>query len=204
MNKDTLKFKNTLWLLWLKTVQLCLIRIIDRVLSTGGSGGSSPSPKRLSFLPPKSFLEKKLKLFQRSFLTTILGNQWRLLMSRNAIQPILNTIFSKLSGGACLRTPPEGLKKFFLAAAWLKNFFQDRLPPPKQKILDRTLIHSTHTPPPHPPAYIKLKSIRVNCKLLWYFSLVTSQVEAIKLYKLLNTAEKLKHNHRKKLFNWCN
>ena len=30
------------------------------------------------------------------------------------------------------------------------------------------------------------------------------QVETIKLYKLLNTAEKLKYNHSKKLFNWCN
>ena len=28
MNKDTLKFKNIFWLLWLKTVPLCLIRII--------------------------------------------------------------------------------------------------------------------------------------------------------------------------------
>ena len=28
MNKDTLKFKNTSWFLWLKNVSLCLIRII--------------------------------------------------------------------------------------------------------------------------------------------------------------------------------
>ena len=62
------------------------------------------------------------------------------------------------------------------------------------------IIHST----PLPPAYIKFRRIWVNCKLLWCFSLATSQVKAIKLYKLLNTAEKLKHNHRKKPFNWCN
>ena len=55
-------------------------------------------------------------------------------------QPILNTIFSKFSGGACPRTPLEGLKNFFLAAAWLKKFFSgSTLPSPKQKILDRTL-----------------------------------------------------------------
>ena len=45
-------------------------------------------------------------------------------------QLILNTIFqAKSSGGACPRTPLEGLTKFFLAAAWLQKFFQDRLPP---------------------------------------------------------------------------
>ena len=56
-------------------------------------------------------------------------------------QPILNTIFPKLYGEACPWNPLEGLKKFLLTNAWLKNFFQDRLPPPpKQKILDRTLL----------------------------------------------------------------
>ena len=59
--------------------------------------------------------------------------------------PILNTVFSKFSWGAKPRTPLEGLEKFFLAAAWLKNLFQDRLPPPpgQTKILDRTLQHSS-------------------------------------------------------------
>ena len=56
-------------------------------------------------------------------------------------QPILNTIFSKFSGGACLRTPLEGLKHFFSPPRGSKIFFWERLPP-KQKILDRTLaIH---------------------------------------------------------------
>ena len=57
-------------------------------------------------------------------------------------QPILNTIFPKFSGGACPRTPLEGLKNFFLAAALLKNFFKIYFPP-KQKILDRTLTPLT-------------------------------------------------------------
>ena len=61
-------------------------------------------------------------------------------------QPILNTIFSKCSGGACPRIPLEDLKKFFLTASWLKIFFQDRLPS-KQKILDRTLITICYWPP---------------------------------------------------------
>ena len=51
---------------------------------------------------------------------------------------ILNTIFSTFSGGACPGPPLEGLKKFFIATAWLKKIFQDWLPS-KQKILDRTL-----------------------------------------------------------------
>ena len=36
------------------------------------------------------------------------------------------------------------------------------------------------------------------------FSSDIAQAETIKLYKLLNTAEKLKYNHRKKSFNWRN
>ena len=55
-------------------------------------------------------------------------------MSRNAIsahpEHYLFTIF---------RTP-RSPNKFFLPAAWLQNFFGiDSPPPPKQKILDRTL-----------------------------------------------------------------
>ena len=60
----------------------------------------------------------------------------------------INTIFSKFSGGACPRTPLEGLQNFFLAAEWLKNFFQARLPPPPnnnltivgRKLLDKRLL----------------------------------------------------------------
>ena len=43
--------------------------------------------------------------------------------------------------------PPSSPKKFFLAAAWLKNFFQDRLPP-KQKVPDRTLAQLSLKLPP--------------------------------------------------------
>ena len=49
-------------------------------------------------------------------------------MSRNAISANPEQYLFK----------PEGLKKFFLAAALLQKIFWDRLPP-KQKILDRTL-----------------------------------------------------------------
>ena len=53
-----------------------------------------------------------------------------------------------------------------------------------------TVSYQDHTlPPPPPKAHMKFRSIWVNCKLLWYFSLATSKVVAIKLYKLLITAE---------------
>ena len=55
--------------------------------------------------------------------------------------------------------------------------------------------------PPPPPTSLKFISIRVNSKLL---SLATAQVVAIKLYKLLQTADKVKHNHVTKSFNRCN
>ena len=59
-------------------------------------------------------------------------------MSRNAISANPEHYIFKISQGSMLPDPPRRPKKFLLAAAWLKNFFQDRLPP-KQKILDRTL-----------------------------------------------------------------
>ena len=45
-------------------------------------------------------------------------------MSRNAISANCERYILKIS-----RDPPRRPKKIFLAAAWLKNFFQDRLPP---------------------------------------------------------------------------
>ena len=50
-------------------------------------------------------------------------------MSRNAISANLELYIFKIFLGSMLPDPLEGLKKFFLAAAWLKNVFQDRLPP---------------------------------------------------------------------------
>ena len=87
----------------------CKVGLISdtRVLSTtGGRGGKLP-PKRLSFPPQKkSFTENKLQLFQiKIFLTTILRNQWRLLMSRNAISANLEHYIFKLFGGAYPRPP---------------------------------------------------------------------------------------------------
>ena len=60
-------------------------------------------------------------------------------------QPILNTIFSKFSGGA--PDPLEGLKKVFSPPRGSKIFFRiDFLP--KQKILDRTLSSVSPLPLP--------------------------------------------------------
>ena len=57
-------------------------------------------------------------------------------------QPILNTIFSKFPGEACPWNPLEGLKKIFTCRRMAQNFFSGSTPPspPKQKILDRTLL----------------------------------------------------------------
>ena len=67
---------------------------------------------------------------------------------------------------------------------------------------------SSPHPPPPTPTYMKFRSPEVFESIAdyfdVYFSLATSQVVAVKLYKLLNTAERLKHNHRNKSFNWCN
>ena len=90
-------------------------------------------------------------------------------------QPILNTIFSKFSGGACPRTPLEGLKTFLLAAAWLKNFFRIDLPP-KQKILDRTLFHNNvNKNKRYLPLFTLFSFGLVPCCLyfLWFLSIAT-------------------------------
>ena len=54
-------------------------------------------------------------------------------MSRNAISANPEHYIFKIVRGRMSPDPLEGLKKFFLAAAWLKNFFQDRLLPPNKK-----------------------------------------------------------------------
>ena len=59
----------------------------------------------------------------------ILRNQWRLLMSRNAISANPEHYIFKIFQGSMPPDPLEGLKQFFLAVTWLKNFFQDQLPP---------------------------------------------------------------------------
>ena len=93
---------------------------LSRVLSTGGGGGGGEK------LPPQKFYSKKnLQLFQikiffdDDFKESTKGYQ----CPEMRFQPILNTIFSNFSGGACPRTALEGPQKNFLAAAWLKNFF---------------------------------------------------------------------------------
>ena len=63
----------------------------------------------------------------------ILRNQWRLLMSRNAISANPEHYIFKIFQGSMPPDPLEGLKIFFLTTSWLKNFFPDRLPPPNKK-----------------------------------------------------------------------
>ena len=115
-----------------------------RVLSTGG-GRESPLPN-VSASPPqkKKFSWKKIWSYfkWRSFLTKILRNQWRLLMSRNVISANPEHHIFKIFRVSMPLDPLRRPKKSFLATSWLKHFFQDRLPPPpppQQKILDRTL-----------------------------------------------------------------
>ena len=101
---------------------------LGRVLSTGGREEASPQTSQLP--PRKSFPEKKLKLFQiKIFLTTILRNQLRLLMSRNAISANPEHYIFKIFQGSMPRTPLEGLKKKFSLHHVAQKFFQDRLPP---------------------------------------------------------------------------
>ena len=50
-------------------------------------------------------------------------------MSRNAISANPEHYIFKIFRGSMPPDPPEGLKKIFLPATWLKNYFQDRLPP---------------------------------------------------------------------------
>ena len=54
-------------------------------------------------------------------------------------QPILNTIFSNFSGGACPRTPLEGLKIFFSPLCGSKIFFKIDFPPNKKSSIETCL-----------------------------------------------------------------
>ena len=117
--------------------------LITRVLSTGGRGEASP---QTSHSPPKkSFTEKKLQLFQiKIFLTTILRNQWRLLMSRNAISANPEHYIFKLFQGSMPPDPLRRPKKNFYRRHVAQKFFSGSTSPPpplpKQNILDITLI----------------------------------------------------------------
>ena len=97
--------------------------MVSRVLSTTGARKLPPNVS--APLPKKSF-PKKIKSYFKywSYLTTILRNQWRLLMSKMRFQLILNTVVSFFFASP---------KKNF--SAWLQKFFWDRLAqPPKQKV----------------------------------------------------------------------
>ena len=60
-------------------------------------------------------------------------------MSINAISANPEHYLFKIFRESMPLEPPRRPKNFLLAAAWLQNVFKDRLPP-KQKILDRTLL----------------------------------------------------------------
>ena len=66
------------------------------------------------------------------FLTTILRNQWRLLMSKNAISANLEHYIFKIFRGSMPPDPPRRPKKNFFRCSVAQNFFQDRLPPNKK------------------------------------------------------------------------
>ena len=68
----------------------------------------------------------------------ILRNQWRLLMSRNAISANPEHYIFKIFRGSMPPDPLEGLKNFFSSKRGSKIFFRIDSPP-EQKILDRTL-----------------------------------------------------------------
>ena len=91
-------------------------------------GGELP-PNSISFPHPKSFAEKNLKLFQiKIFLTTILRNQWRLLMSRNEISANPEHYIFKLFWGSMSLDSSRKPKNFFSFPPHGSNF-----PLPKQK-----------------------------------------------------------------------
>ena len=88
-----------------------------------GGGGSFP--------PPQSFTEKKLQLFQ---IKIFFDNDFKESVKVTNVQKCdfsqsWTLYFQNFPGGSMPPDPLEGLKQFSLAAAWLKNFFQDRLHP---------------------------------------------------------------------------
>ena len=145
VNFDEIKSRQQFWTklqICLSTQLICtgLEFIRGRVLSTGGRGEAFPPQKK------KFYWKKKITAISNKdlFLTTILRNQWRLLISRNAISANPEHYIFKIFRGSMPPDPPE---KIFSRRLMAQKFFQDRLPPPpKQKILDRTLRGvSSHT-----------------------------------------------------------
>ena len=91
--------------------------MIGRVLSIEGRGEASPQTSQLPPPKKKSFTERKnLQLFQiKIFFDDDFKESVKVTMSRNAISA----------------NPEHYIFKIFRGehAGWLKNFFQDRLPP---------------------------------------------------------------------------
>ena len=90
--------------------------------------------------PKKVLLKNNLQLFQiKIFFMAILRNQWRLLMSRNAISANPEHYIFKIFRGSMPPDPPERPKKIFFSPSRGSKAFFKIDSPPKQKILDRTL-----------------------------------------------------------------
>ena len=121
------------------------VMILFRFQIIPASCGEASSPKRLNFPPPppqkKKFFLKKIKIYFKywTYLTTILRNQWRLLMSRNAISANPEHCLFKIFSGSMPSDPLEGLKQIFCRRCAARKFFLGSTPSPpppspKQKI----------------------------------------------------------------------
>ena len=108
---------------------------MDRVLSTGGRGEASPPPQKKKF-----YWKKNLQLFQiKIFFDDDFKGSVKVTNVQKCDFSQSWTLYFQNFPAKHAPGPPKRPKKFFLAATWVKKFFQDRLPP-KQKILDRTLM----------------------------------------------------------------
>ena len=100
-------------------------------------GGGKKLPLPLPPPPKNSFSWNNIKSYFKywSPLTTILRNQWRVLMSRNAISANPEHYLFKIFWGSMPPDSPKRPKKFFLPLRGSKIDF-----PFKQRILDWTML----------------------------------------------------------------
>ena len=101
------------------------------VIIQGSIYWGKPPSKCLSF--PLKVFPKKIKSYLKcwSYLTTILRNQLRLLMSRNAISANAEHYFFKIFRGSMSRTHLEGLN--FLSPPCGSKYFLGLTPPRNKK-----------------------------------------------------------------------
>ena len=106
--------------------RLCLAGLVSRHpgFYLLGGGGGRKLPPDVSASPKKVSPLKKIKSYFKywPYLTTILRNQWRLQMSRNAISANPKHYFSKFFRGSMPPEPPRRSKKLFLPLRGSKIF----------------------------------------------------------------------------------